>query len=65
MVLTGIVLSLLGCIYTQDQNRVTKADVDSIAATVQKTQADVNTMSRQFEYLQGQLQAKNVIDGNK
>ena len=62
LILAGIVISLLGCIYTQDQNRATKSDLVPIAENVATTQAQVQTMSQQFNYLEGQLRAKKMIE---
>lgn len=62
LTLLGVVITLIGCIYTQDQNRVTKSDLAPIEQSVTQTEQQVHTMSEQFNFLEGQLRAKKVIE---
>ena len=58
----GVILTLLGCIYNMDGNRATKQDLVPIADSARGTEAKVDTLSQQFNYLEGQLRAKKVIE---
>jgi hypothetical protein len=65
LVLAGVVISLLGCIWNQSQDRATKADLVPIAQNVSITQTQVQTLNEQFQFLEGQLRAKKVIEGKE
>ena len=58
----GVVFTLVGCVYSRDQNSVTKADLAPITQSTSATEQKVNLMSQDLSFLQGELKAKKIIE---
>jgi hypothetical protein len=62
LTLLGVVITLCGCIYSQDRDHLTKQDLTPVAQNVQDTQQQVYELKREVEFMRGQLVAKRVIN---
>lgn len=58
MILAGIVLSLIACLWNQSRDMATKQDIVGINANVQNLQAQMNILNANVNEMRGEMTAQ-------
>lgn len=61
LILVGIVISLVACIWNQNRDMATKQDLVVITTSIQAMQTQVNTMSERVAEMHGEDEAKKAM----
>lgn len=61
MLLVGVVLSLIACLWNQSKDMVTKQDLAAVTSSMQGLQGKVDILSNTVSELQGELKAEKKL----